>query len=77
MLNVISRTLKNLRSKQVTLSYKLSSFKVLKDYSAPGFVLALLEKSKRATQNGEVFREILVNLSIAFVCVPHYLAVAS
>ena len=49
---------------------------ILNGHSTPVFILALLEKSKRTTENGKVSREILVSLSMAFVCVPHDLAIA-
>ena len=48
----------------------------MKGYSVLGFILALIEKSKRATENGNVFREISVNLSMTFDYVPHDLATA-
>ena len=48
----------------------------MKGYSGPGFILALIEKSKIATGNGNVFREILVNLSMTFDYVPYDLATA-
>ena len=49
---------------------------ILKGHSTPVFILALLEKSKRTTENGNISREILVSLSMAFVCIPHDLAIA-
>ena len=48
----------------------------MKGYSGPRFILALIEKSKRATENRHVFRKILVNLSMTFDYVPHDLATA-
>ena len=44
--------------------------------SGPGFILALIEKSKRPTENRNVFRAILVNLSMTFNYVPHDLTTA-
>ena len=38
--------------------------------------MALLEKSKRTTKNGKLSRKILASLSMAFVFVPHDLAIA-
>ena len=47
-----------------------------KGYNAQNRLLALIEKWKKAVDNGSVFGVLLTNLSKAFDCLPHDLIIA-
>ena len=47
-----------------------------KGYNAQNRLLVLIEKWKKAVDNGNVFGVLLTNLSKAFDCLPHDLIIA-
>ena len=47
-----------------------------KGYSTQQYLLALLEKWKRATDSGQMFGALLTDLSRAFDCLDHELLIA-
>ena len=47
-----------------------------KGYNAQNRLLALIEKWKKAVDNGNIFGVLLTNLSKAFDCLPHDLIIA-
>ena len=47
-----------------------------KGYNAQHCLLAMIEKWKKAVDNGNVFGALLTDLSLAFDCLPHDLIIA-
>ena len=47
-----------------------------KGYNAQHCLLAMIEKWKKAVDNGNVFRALLTDISKAFDCLPHDLIIA-
>ena len=80
ILRIISKIFEKLLSKQIIIYMDkfLSKYQCgfRKGYNAQLCLLAMIEKWKKAVDNGNVFGALLTDLSKAFHCLPHDLIIA-
>ena len=80
ILPIISKIFEKLLSKQIIIYMDkfLSKYQCgfRKGYNAQHCLLAMIEKWKKAVDNGNVFGALLTDLSKAFDCLPHDLIIA-
>ena len=80
ILQIISKMFKKLLSKQIIIYTDkfLSKYQCgfRKEYNVQHCLLAMIEKWKKAVDNGNVFGALPTNLSKAFDCLPHDLIIA-
>ena len=80
ILPIISKILEKLQSKQIIIYTNkfLSKYqcRFRKGYNDQHCLLAMIEKWKKAVNNGSVFGAFLTDLSKAFDCLPHDLMIA-
>ena len=73
---IISKIFEKLLSKQIIIFLSKYQCGFRKGYNAQNCLLAMIEKWKKAVDNGNVFGALLMDLSKAFDCLPHDLIIA-
>ena len=73
---IISKIFEKLLSKQIIIFLSKYQCGFRKGYNAQNCLLAMIEKWKKAVDNGNVFGALLTDLSKAFDCLPHDLIIA-